>query len=119
MLAVAGRPIVVIASGERGVRVAVSLSRSGARVTLVSPDVEPWLDELGLSGVVVHVPRVYVRGDLVGAFAAVCLEGDETADAVAAEAECEGCLVHVEGRSDLSTFRFADDLLSSRTEELR
>ena len=118
VLAVAGRRVVVVGDDEIGAAVSAAFARAGAHVTLVGSGAACMPLPAALAAQVDRLPRAYVRGDLAGAFAAVCLEDGEIAAAVAAEAESVSCLLCVRDRPDLSTFRFTDGFVSLSIEEL-
>ncbi len=60
------RPCVVIGGGEIGRRKAEGLLAAGAKVTVISPDLDPHLRRLREQGKIHHVEREYVPGDLQG-----------------------------------------------------
>ncbi len=68
-----GRRCVVIGGGAVGERKVEGLLKSGADVTLISPDLTERLEAWAREGAIQHVSRPYRRGDLIGceiAFAA-------------------------------------------------
>ncbi len=68
-----GRRCVVIGGGAVGERKVEGLLKSGADVTLISPDLTGRLEAWARKGAIRHVSRPYRRGDLIGcelAFAA-------------------------------------------------
>ncbi len=98
-LRVEGRPCVVIGGGEVAARKVASLCQAGARVTVVSPALDPELAAGAARGDLHHVARPYRRGDLRGAFLAYAATDDEAAHAaIAAEAEAEGVLLNIVDR---------------------
>lgn len=99
------RPVVVVGGDHEARRRAVALWRSGADVTVVTPDPSPELLEMQAGGAITIEQRAYVRGDLAGAFLAFCSGVEpEIARAVFAEADGLGCLVNVSGEPSLSSF---------------
>jgi len=115
VLAVTGRRIVVIAPDSRGAETAEMLVDAGASVTFIgaSAPASAAADRVKL------IERPYVRGDLAGAFAVICLESGEIADAVFAEAEAVSCLAHFSERPELSSFRFMSLTTPTASEEPR
>jgi len=104
-----GRRAVVVGGGAASVGIVRELLAAGAHVTVIAggPE-EGGMAALGTDGLVI-ANRGYVRGDLLGAFLAVCYSADEELQhAVVAEAESVGCLVHVVGVPALSTFSLPD-----------
>lgn len=84
--------MVIGGDGEAVAKAAV-LAELGAHVVLLSPDVKPELRSVvDATGIQWH-RRSYRRGDLAGAFLAVCSDG-EAVDAVRAEATRERVLLN-------------------------
>jgi siroheme synthase-like protein len=81
ILALAGRPAVVIGGGEVAERRARELLEAGARVTIVAETFTAGLEELARGEQVVLVQRPYAFGDLEGAFIAIATTGDPTMNA--------------------------------------
>ncbi|WP_066635968.1 precorrin-2 dehydrogenase/sirohydrochlorin ferrochelatase family protein [Desulfolucanica intricata] len=63
-----GRKCLVIGGGKVAERKVVSLLECGARVTVVSPELTPYLTELSASGQVEYRQGNYETSDLAGAF---------------------------------------------------
>jgi precorrin-2 dehydrogenase len=104
-LLVEGRRCVVIGGGEVAARKVGSLLEVGALVTVVSPVLGEDLTRRVEHGEIVHRPRAYGRGDLVGAFLAFAATDDEETHAeIAREAEEEGVLLNVVDRPRWCTF---------------
>lgn len=90
------RPVVVIGGGTVAERKVETLLGYGARVTIVSPEATPALQELARSGRIVWLERTYRQGDLSGNLLAICAVGvDEVNRAVHAEARSRCCAVNV------------------------
>lgn len=86
-------------------RKVVTLLEYGPRVRVVSPDATPAIEELAASGAIELERRGYVRGDLEGAFIAICATSSEEVNrAVHAEAEERGCIVNVVDVPELCSF---------------
>ena len=100
-----GRLVVVIGPGEAARRKARTFLRTGADVAVITPDPPLELIEAEADGLLTLERRPYVRGDLEGALLAVCVsDSPEVSGAVADEAITRGCLVHVKGAPELSTY---------------
>lgn len=86
-LSLDGRLVVIVGGGRVAARRVPLLVRSGAAVTVVSPDLEPTLAALVAEGQVTHVPRRFGAGDLEGAwYAMAATDSPEVNAAVVAEA---------------------------------
>ena len=103
-LDLSGRLAVVVGGGRGAERKIAQLVRYGADITAITPSASVEMRQLEADGAITIEPRGYVRGDLAGAFLAVCAETGEIANAVFAEAESRGCLVNVIGAPALSNF---------------
>lgn len=95
-LNLAGKRCVVVGGGDVAQRKVASLLGSGARVTLISPDLTTGLQRLRDGGRIDHLPRPYHADDLVGAVLAIAASDDpETNRAVAVEARRERVLANI------------------------
>jgi precorrin-2 dehydrogenase len=104
-LRVAGRPCLVIGGGTAAERKIDSLLRSGAVVTVISPQLTPTLAALAATQQVTHHQRRYHRGDLQGFFLAYAATDDEGVHAAIAEdASAAGVLLNVVDRPHLCHF---------------
>jgi precorrin-2 dehydrogenase/sirohydrochlorin ferrochelatase len=100
-----GRLVVIVGGGKVAQRKAKTLAGYGADVVLIAPQVTEELLQLEADGLATVEQRGYVRGDLDGAFLAVCAtDSEEINRAVYAEAEERGCLVNVVDVPDLCSF---------------
>ncbi|MBI2849635.1 MAG: bifunctional precorrin-2 dehydrogenase/sirohydrochlorin ferrochelatase [Chloroflexi bacterium] len=87
---------VVIGGGPVALRKAVTLLESGAKVTVVSPELCPELASLAEKGEIEFVPREYRKGDLKGVFVAIAATDSSIINGkVAAEARAKSVLVNV------------------------
>lgn len=77
-LDLADRPCVVIGGGDVGRRKVEGLLAAGARVTVISPTLDPELGRLRDEGAIRHVQREYRDGDLEG-FELCMVATDDTA----------------------------------------
>jgi len=100
-----GRLAVIVGGGAVAERKIRTLVDYGARVRVIAPQVTTWIAEQAETGAVAHEPRGYVRGDLEGAFIAICAtDSAEVNAAVFDEAESRGCLVNVVDVPELCSF---------------
>lgn len=94
-LKVAHRRCVVIGGGPAAHSKALGLLEASARVTVVSPDLTPALQELAAEGRLTWIPRAYRPGDLEGAFVAIAAGEDQALNALLwEEAERRGVLLN-------------------------
>lgn len=100
-----GRLAVVVGGTSAAERKARSLVKHGADVVVVSPTVSDELITMEADGLITVEARGYVRGDLEGAFIAICAaDSEEVRRAVFAEAAERGTLVNVVGSPELCSF---------------
>ncbi|MCL5883613.1 MAG: bifunctional precorrin-2 dehydrogenase/sirohydrochlorin ferrochelatase [Actinobacteria bacterium] len=110
-----GRPCVIIGGGRVAARKAASLLECGARVRVVSPELDNGFDELaggqaqgvadGRAGEFTHVARPYQAGDLEGSFLVIAATDDEAVNrAVEAEAQERGLLLNVVDKPEQCNF---------------
>ena len=94
-LALRGRLCVVVGGGGVAEHKVQGLLEAGARVTVVSPEVSPLLEDLAANGAVELHRRPYRPGDLAGAFLAIAATDDRAVNgAIWAEAEARGVLLN-------------------------
>jgi len=99
------RPVVVIGGGDAVAKKLRQLVRYGADITVITSAPGDALMAAEADGLLTVEHREYVRGDLAGAFLALCIGVDpEIARAVRSEAEAAGCLVNVSGSHADSNF---------------
>ncbi|GAL25929.1 siroheme synthase [Vibrio variabilis] len=91
------RPVLVVGGGEVACRKVETLVRAGARVTVVSPKVEPYLSELSESGKCTWVPRFYEKELMTKDFVQVWATTDnpDLNHQVHKDAKNKGILVNV------------------------
>ncbi|WP_243371104.1 bifunctional precorrin-2 dehydrogenase/sirohydrochlorin ferrochelatase [Geotalea sp. SG265] len=100
-----GRAVVIIGGGAVAARKVAALLDTGARITIVAPQLSEELATLRDSGAVEHLPRLYERGDLRGAFFAIAATNDSSVNwIIAGEAHRQGILVDVCDAPELSSF---------------
>jgi siroheme synthase-like protein len=66
------QPCIVIGGGKIAEGKVEGLLAADARVTVVSPDLTPRLQELARQGQITYISRTYQPGDLAGAFLVIC-----------------------------------------------
>lgn len=99
------RPAVVIGEGTTAEKRARQLIRYGADVVVITSSPSTALIEAQGDGLLTIEARSYVRGDLKGAFVAICTSDDaEVRRAVFDEAESISCLVNIAGAPELCSF---------------
>lgn len=104
-LDVRGRTVVIVGGGLVASRKCLLLRASGARVTIIAPDLAPVLQTLADAGAVLHLARVFAPGDLAGAFLAYAATDQPAVNrAVADEAHLAGTLVEVCTEPDRGDF---------------
>lgn len=80
-----GRPCAVIGGGKVAFRKADALVKSGAAVTVISPELSEPLGRMADSGQVLHRKKYYEPGDLPGFFLVICATDQESINRQAAE----------------------------------
>jgi uroporphyrin-III C-methyltransferase/precorrin-2 dehydrogenase/sirohydrochlorin ferrochelatase len=104
-LDIRGKPAVVAGGGAVAALKAETLLRSGARVTVVAPELCARLAELTLLGAVRHEARRFQPGDLLGADIAIAATDDPAVnEAVSAAARALRMPVNVADEAALSSF---------------
>ena len=100
-----GRPCLVVGGGSVAARKVEGLLAAGARVTVVSPSLDPDLAKLVSERRIVHVDRPYQHIDFKG-YAVVIAATDDAAmnERVAADARQSGVLVNVVDKPALCDF---------------
>ncbi len=102
-LRIDGRPCVIIGGGRVAARKAAALLDCGARLKVVSPELDPGFADLGV--VFEHIARPYESGDLAGAFLAIAATDDDTVNrAVEAEATERQLLLNVVDKPEQCNF---------------
>ncbi|HEY6837614.1 MAG TPA: bifunctional precorrin-2 dehydrogenase/sirohydrochlorin ferrochelatase [Geobacteraceae bacterium] len=95
-LNISGKAVVVVGGGAVACRKCRLLLDAGARVTVISPRLEPALADAAKEGKIAYLAREYREGDLAGAFLVFAATDDASANsAVAREAEARGILANV------------------------
>jgi len=100
-----GKPAAVIGGGEVAAQKAEALLRSGARVTVIAPELGARLIELTLLGALRHEPKRFAPGDLVGAEIAIAATDDPAVnEAVSSAARALRIPVNVADNPALCSF---------------
>ena len=100
-----GRLAVVVGPGAAAGRKARTLVRHGADVVVIAPDPTAELLQAEADGALTLERRRYERGDLEGASLVVCVsDSSEECATIASEAASRGCLAHIKGAPDLSSY---------------
>jgi uroporphyrin-III C-methyltransferase/precorrin-2 dehydrogenase/sirohydrochlorin ferrochelatase len=101
------QPVLVVGGGRVATRKVDLLRRSGARVTVVAPELAEELRKLALSGEIQHLPARFTDAHLEGATLVVAATNDAEANAaVSAAARASRIPVNVVDAPALSTFIF-------------
>jgi len=101
-LDVTGRPCLVIGGGEVALRKAQALTEAGARVTVISPEIDSRIEDCARVEV---VRRVFEPGDTEGFALVFAATGDREVNArVSAEAAANSIPVNVVDDPELCTF---------------
>ena len=104
-LNLAGRSCVVFGGGIVAEGKLPRLVETGARVTVVSPEVTPTIKSLASRGTVHWTPREYQAGDLEGAYLGIAATDDRSVNRlIAQEAERQGVLLNVVDDPELCGF---------------
>lgn len=99
------RGVVIVGGGRVAARKARRLLSAGARLTVVAPELAPFMAALVAEGKVRHLERSYRHGDLAGALLAFAASDDPGVNrSVAAEAKERGILIDVVDAPRLSGF---------------
>lgn len=97
-----GVPCVVVGGGKVAERKVLSLLRSGARITVISPALTSALVKLEAAGKIRHKSRNYRNGDVKDAFLVIAATADEETNKKISEAAA--CLVNVADGQELANF---------------
>ena len=102
-----GNNCTVFGGGKSALRRVIELLRFGAKVTLVSPQVCPELEQMSADGTIRHIPRKYFRGDCSNAQLCVAATDDSTLNiAISTECKNKGIPVNVTQPRSYGTFTF-------------
>jgi uroporphyrin-III C-methyltransferase / precorrin-2 dehydrogenase / sirohydrochlorin ferrochelatase len=101
------QPVVVVGGGRIAVRKVELLRKSGAQITVVSPELRQELHKLAASGEIRHIPEKFAEAHTDGASLVIAATNDHDANvAVSAAARIRRIPVNVVDDPALSTFIF-------------
>jgi uroporphyrin-III C-methyltransferase / precorrin-2 dehydrogenase / sirohydrochlorin ferrochelatase len=101
------QPVVVVGGGRIAVRKVDLLRKSGARITVVSPELREELHKLAVNGELRHVPEKFAEAHADGATLVIAATNDHDVNvAVSAAARTRRIPVNVVDDPTLSTFIF-------------
>src|SRR5512144_324414 len=105
MLSLRGRPTLVVGGGEVALRKVEGLLAEGARLTVVSPEVGPGIDDLARRGSVTLERRPYRAGEVTGFALVFAATDDRSVNAqVSSDAREAGIWVNVADDPEYCTF---------------
>lgn len=105
LVALDRRRSVVVGGGQVAARKVEALLAAGAAVTVISPELDPHLEELVQTASIDWIHRPYQDGDLEGTFLVISATDDPAVnEAVWQEAERRSCLVNVVDVPERSNF---------------
>ncbi|MFZ5898638.1 MAG: precorrin-2 dehydrogenase/sirohydrochlorin ferrochelatase family protein [Bacillota bacterium] len=95
MIRLEGQPCLVVGGGQVAERKVRSLLAAGAKVSIISPELTPWLQEVVRKGLADYIPRRYREGDVRGHFLVISATNDPATNGqVARECARERVLVN-------------------------
>ena len=112
-----GNNCTIFGGGKAAARRAEILLRFGAKVTVISPEICPVIEEMSAKGAVRHIPRKYFRGDCSNSQICVAATDDDDINIrIATECKAKSIPVNVTSPKGYGTFRFPrvifqDDIL--------
>lgn len=102
-----GNNCTVFGGGKSALRRVNELLRFGAKVTLVSAQICPELEQMSINGLIRHIPRKYFRGDCTNSQLCVAATDDTTLNiAISTECKNKGIPVNVTQPRSYGTFSF-------------
>lgn len=100
-----GKKVSVIGGGSVAERKILPLLQRGTKVTVISPNLTKRLKDFSKKGRIRHLPKLYEKGDLKGAFLVISAVGKKGINrCVAKEAEFSCCLYNVVDDPGASNF---------------
>lgn len=104
---IVGNNCTVFGGGEAAARRAEVLLRFGAKVTVISPDLCPTLEQMSAENTVRHIPRKYFRGDCTNSQLCIAATNDNDMNIrIATECKAKSIPVNVTSPADYGTFHF-------------
>jgi len=104
MLNIKGRPAVVVGGGKIAYRRTMGLLKAGAKVTVISPDIQEQMNDLWNGNRVDWIQKNFEADDLHGAFIVIAATNDKQVNLSIAENAGDNQLVNVVDEPELSTF---------------
>ena len=104
MLNINGRPAVVIGGGKIACRRTIGLLKAGAKVTVISPDIQEQMNDLWNENRVDWVQKKFEADDLHGAFIVIAATNSKEVNLSVAENAGINQLVNIVDEPELSTF---------------
>ncbi|MBR5524919.1 MAG: NAD(P)-dependent oxidoreductase [Clostridia bacterium] len=102
-----GNNCTVFGGGKSALRRVKELLRFGAKVTVVSAQVCPELEQMSADGLIRHIPRKYFRGDCNNAQLCIAATEDNAINiAISTECKNKGIPVNVTQPRSYGTFTF-------------
>jgi precorrin-2 dehydrogenase/sirohydrochlorin ferrochelatase len=100
-----GKKVFVIGGGRVAERKILPLLRRGAELTVISPNLSKRLKDFSKKGKIRHLPKLYEKGDLKGAFLVIAAVGKKEINRdIAQEAASSCCLYNVVDDPEASNF---------------
>ncbi len=104
-LDIAGKRCVIVGGGKVAERKCMPLLASGAKVTVISPEITSLLEKQREKGMLRHIGRNYRAGDIRSAFLViVATDSAEINRGVVSDAESQGVLLNVVDNPSLCNF---------------
>ncbi|PZX05636.1 precorrin-2 dehydrogenase [Psychrobacillus insolitus] len=104
MLNIKGRPAVVVGGGKIACRRTIGLLKAGAKVTVISPDIQEQMNDLWNENRVDWVQKKFEADDLHGAFIVIAATNSKEVNLSVAENAGVNQLVNIVDEPELSTF---------------
>ena len=102
-----GNNCTVFGGNKSALRRVNELLRFGAKVTVISPQIVPELEQLSQEGLIRHIPRKYFRGDCSNSQLCVAATDDNTLNiAISTECKNKGIPVNVTSPRSYGNFTF-------------
>jgi precorrin-2 dehydrogenase/sirohydrochlorin ferrochelatase len=99
-----GKDVLVVGGGKVAERKVLSLLRSGANITVISPQITKRLEKERSLGRLKHISREYKSGDSQGAF--LTIAATDSSDVNTSVSEDANCLINVVDSPSLCNFIF-------------
>ena len=104
MLNIKGRPAVVVGGGKIACRRTIGLLKAGAKVTVISPDIQEQMNDLWNENRVDWVQKKFEADDLHGAFIVIAATNSKEVNLSVAENAGVNQLINIVDEPELSTF---------------